>query len=242
MHGPTADSIKVFCFIPRRHDFSEKSFHEYWRHPHGTMAKRIKSMQRYIQAHKSVDDQIAPPAPHDGAAEIWFADVDTANRLNEDPNYSDYCGLDEPKFMDLGPDTFRVLTKERELIPGSLDQKSRGVKFLHLVRTAGTAADRMLPALENAEHLKMAKDLGVVAYSVCEALPESYVSELPPQAEVHHWLSLDPYDAVREVWFPDAATYLAAASTDSWRAFLAAPGVNLTRSPGFLATEEVVIW
>ena len=92
-----ASLIKVFCFIPRRHDFTELEFHAYWRHPHGTMAKRITSVRRYVQAHRTELETGAPQAPHDGAAELWFDDVDTANRLNEDPDYTDHCGLDEPE-------------------------------------------------------------------------------------------------------------------------------------------------
>ncbi|MFJ8604994.1 EthD domain-containing protein [Streptomyces shenzhenensis] len=235
--------IKVFCFIPRRHDFTEQEFHDYWRHPHGTMAKRITTVRRYIQSHKTPLRTGTPEAPHDGAAELWFDDIDTANRLNEDPDYADYCGLDEPKFMDLGPDTFRVLTREVSVIKGGLGSAERGVKFLHLVRSTGDTTDaKLLRHLTSAKQKSLAEKLGAMSLTVCPALPETYVDELPPMATVHHWLTLDPYNAIREFWWPDTEAYQNALASPLWDELLAAEGVDTDRSPAFAADENVVVW
>src|SRR3546814_5682078 len=47
-------SIKILATIPRRKDISEQQFHDHWRHPHGTLSKKIACLRGYVQSHRIV--------------------------------------------------------------------------------------------------------------------------------------------------------------------------------------------
>src|SRR3546814_12794499 len=64
-------SIKILATIPRRKDISEQQFHDHWRHPHGTLSKKIACLRGYVQSHRIVspllpDTQLA----YDGITEL----------------------------------------------------------------------------------------------------------------------------------------------------------------------------
>src|SRR3546814_8228516 len=66
-------SIKILATIPRRKDISEQQFHDHWRHPHGTLSKKIACLRGYVQSHRIVspllpDTQLA----YDGITELWY--------------------------------------------------------------------------------------------------------------------------------------------------------------------------
>src|SRR3546814_10365848 len=65
--------------IPRRKDISEQKFHDHWRHPHGTLSKKIACLRGYVQSHRIVspllpDTQLA----YDGITELWYDRPDDA--------------------------------------------------------------------------------------------------------------------------------------------------------------------
>src|SRR3546814_1074476 len=72
-------SIKILATIPRRKDISEQQFHDHWRHPHGTLSKKIACLRGYVQSHRIVspllpDTQLA----YDGITELWYDSLDDA--------------------------------------------------------------------------------------------------------------------------------------------------------------------
>ncbi|MDF3306435.1 EthD domain-containing protein [Rhodococcus sp. T2V] len=230
--------VKVFCLIPRRPDMTEAAFHDYWRHPHGTLAKQITSVRRYVQAH-ALPQQPANSSGHDGVAELWFDDVETANTLNTDTDYSDYCGKDEWNFMDLGPNTFRVLTRPRAVFGSAPDDG--GVKLMVLIKADNADGDAVADALGAVERVAAAEKAGAFAGVVNPAVPESYVDELPSRGPLHHWLSLEPYDVVYELWWKDAESLREAVSGAALDDILAVPGVNADDLAVLAIQDEVVI-
>src|SRR3546814_7741895 len=70
-------SIKILATVPRRKDISEQQFHDHWRHPHGTLSKKIACLRGYVQSHRIVspllpDTQLA----YDGITELWYDSLD----------------------------------------------------------------------------------------------------------------------------------------------------------------------
>jgi hypothetical protein len=58
--------IHVLYFITRKPTMADAEFHRYWREVHGSIAKNIHQIQRYVQSHR-----IAFPgmnSPYNGAA------------------------------------------------------------------------------------------------------------------------------------------------------------------------------
>ncbi len=239
-HPSAAAPVKVFCFFARRPDLTEQQFHDHWRHPHGTMAKRITSVRRYVQAH-AVGDQPTSSSGHDGVAELWFDDIQTANTLNEDADYADYCGKDEWNFMDLGPRAFRVLTRCEPLF-GTPTFDGESVKIMLLIRLADRATgDDVITELASDAHIDSAKASGATAGVLNPALPESYVDALPPEGTLHHWLSLEPFDLVYELWWPDRAAADRALDGSTVSDLMTAPGIDTENSRVLLTHDEVVI-
>src|SRR3546814_11065562 len=95
-------SIKILATIPRRNDISEQQFHDHWRHPHGTLSKKIACLRGYVQSHRIVspllpDTQLA----YDGITELWYDSLDDAHNMGKDPAHRKYNIPDEPLFVDM---------------------------------------------------------------------------------------------------------------------------------------------
>ena len=100
----------VFC-LRRRDDLSREEFQRYWREQHGPLVRshaEALGIRRYVQVH-SIDDEISlaiagergSPQPYDGVAELWFDDIEGANRAFNEPRYLEVVRPDELKFVDL---------------------------------------------------------------------------------------------------------------------------------------------
>src|SRR3546814_16272827 len=95
-------SIKILATIPRRNDISEQQFHDHWRHPHGTLSKKIACLRGYVQSHRIVspllpDTQLA----YDGITELWYDSLDDAHNMGKDPSHHKYNIPDEPLLVDM---------------------------------------------------------------------------------------------------------------------------------------------
>src|SRR3546814_20271594 len=95
-------SIKILATIPRRKDISEQQFHDHWRHPHGTLSKKIVCLRGYVQSHRIVspllpDTQLA----YAGITELWYDSLDDALNMGKAPAHRKYNIPDEPLFLPL---------------------------------------------------------------------------------------------------------------------------------------------
>src|SRR3546814_6948229 len=93
-------SIKILATIPRRKDISEQQFHDHWRHPHGTLSKKIACLRGYVQSHRIVspllpDTQLA----YEGITELWYDSLDDVlDRKSTRLNSRNSCASRMPSY------------------------------------------------------------------------------------------------------------------------------------------------
>ena len=127
--------IKGFALIPKRPDVSDEKFHTHWRTIHADLALRILALRRYVQSHR-IPSQVPgfAASPYEGAAEIWFDDLATAQGLKDNPDYLEGAFKDEPNFIDVPRLTF-LNTRENVVVAGpQLAKDAPGIKGLFLVK------------------------------------------------------------------------------------------------------------
>jgi uncharacterized protein (TIGR02118 family) len=94
--------IKFFGLIPRRPDLSSDEFHDHYRHPHGTLGKRIPGFRGYVQSHQMSTDLLGEDQTRfEAVAEVWFDNATDAVGLADDPHYVEHLAPDEASFVDL---------------------------------------------------------------------------------------------------------------------------------------------
>jgi len=172
--APTTPAVKFYALMRRRPDLTADQFSHHWRHTHSELAKRIRRIRRYSQAHALAG---APPgirrADYDGVAEVWFDDLPAALGLGDDPDYLEGAALDDPNFIDV-ENVGLLFTRERFLHAGGSGwHAGEGVKMLEFVRRAPSLspeefAEQWVQSLADA-----AKQLGLVRHAVATALPEA---------------------------------------------------------------------
>lgn len=93
--------VKQVLLLPRRPDLSPQQFHDHWRHPHATMARRIRMLRGYVQNHRLDTPALGPEqARYDGVVEAWFESEESARSVVEDLIYADFLAEDELNFID----------------------------------------------------------------------------------------------------------------------------------------------
>jgi uncharacterized protein (TIGR02118 family) len=91
--------VKAIYLIRRKPGMSAEDFHRYWREVHGPIAARIPGLRRYVQCH-SIDAGFGDAPEYDGAAEVWFDDMEAVRRAVASPEYA-AAREDERRFIDL---------------------------------------------------------------------------------------------------------------------------------------------
>ena len=78
--------VKLIYCISKKPDLSVEEFQRYWRDTHGPIAGRIPGLRRYVQSHvvPELYARDTPPA-FDGAAELWFEDLDALRAAMKSP-------------------------------------------------------------------------------------------------------------------------------------------------------------
>lgn len=226
--------VKVFALIPRRPDISDEHFHRHWSTTHADHAKRITTLQRYVQSHR-IDPGVEGlyDAIYEGIAEVWFTDLATAAGMGEDPNYVDYAHADEPNFIDLDRLAF-IMTAEQVVREGPpTGQDDPGTKAMLLLRhRAGLGPEPFAEQLLAIGPAIAAAAPTASRIVICTTLPETYAAEARPA-----------FDAVVELWFASTETFKEAWST-AGDAIRVAVGdlIASDDSASFLADELRVIW
>jgi hypothetical protein len=225
-------SVKLYALIPKRPDLSAGQFHAHWRNPHGELAKRITTLQRYVQSHRvPAPDPGLPEAPYDGIAEAWFADAATGLALGEDPNYTEHAQPDEANFMDVGGLAFLVTTEQVLAAGPVLGRDAPGVKLLQLVRRPpGADLAGWRAGFPTTGPGDLATALGARRHVVALSVPDSYTEDGPA------------FDAVRELSWPDAESFLAGRASAAWSTLSDPEHVDPNSSVAVLAAEHRVIW
>jgi uncharacterized protein (TIGR02118 family) len=68
--------VKLIYCISKKPGLSVEEFQRYWRDTHGPIAGRIPGLRRYVQCHVVPELYGRQTPAYDGAAELWFDDLD----------------------------------------------------------------------------------------------------------------------------------------------------------------------
>jgi uncharacterized protein (TIGR02118 family) len=92
--------VKLIYCINRLPGISVEDFQRYWRETHAPIAAAIPGVRRYVQCHvlPELYDRHAVP-PYDGAAELWFDDMDALRAAMRSPEV-EAAREDERNFID----------------------------------------------------------------------------------------------------------------------------------------------
>jgi uncharacterized protein (TIGR02118 family) len=107
--------IKLIYVITRKPGLSVEEFQRYWRETHGPIAARIPGVRRYVQCHVLSELYAGdrPPA-YDGAAELWFDDLDAMRRAMASPEM-EAAREDERNFIDHSR-VAAIVTEEKPVV------------------------------------------------------------------------------------------------------------------------------
>ncbi|MFW2828760.1 EthD domain-containing protein [Sphingomonas sp. ID0503] len=190
-------SVKMYGLIPPKPGMGLDEFHDYYRHPHGTMGRHLSTMRGYYQNHRIETDRLpAYDAPFEAVAEIWLDNVADAVNFREEPVLVKYLIEDEPKFVDMDRLTFfagvsEVLTSGPRwnigLHPGdemwNPARSPMSVKILQFILPDGNAD------WAQADDEALGEKLGVFRHTRAR-----------PIAEVHD--NAPTFIGLRELWWP----------------------------------------
>lgn len=111
---------KMFGLIPRKPGITKQYFHDHYRHPHGTLGRRISYMRGYTQSHQFDTDLLGPDQRQfEACAEVWMDNVHAAQNFGTEPNYVNHVLPDEPLFVDLEKLEWCFATED--IIDGGVD-------------------------------------------------------------------------------------------------------------------------
>jgi EthD domain len=218
-------ALKLFGLIPRRPDFTAQQFHDYYRHPHGTIGRNISIMRGYVQSHRIHTDHLGPSQNRfDAVAEVWLDNVKDAVGFREEPIMVKYLIEDELKFIDMDKLRFLIADEEvltsgpswdRGLSPGdtmwSPANRPTSVKLLHFIESNGN------PEWPSCDDAAMGIELGALRHVRCRAIPTAENTS-------------SSYLGCQELWWPTFTAFQAgvAASPATLEKFLANAGSALT--------------
>jgi len=88
----------IYC-ISKKPDMSVEEFQEYWRQTHAPIAAAIPGLRRYVQCHVVPELYARQNPPFDGAAGLWFDDLDAMRAAMKSPEVAAALE-DENNFID----------------------------------------------------------------------------------------------------------------------------------------------
>ena len=91
--------VKLIYCITRKSGLSVEEFQRYWRETHGPIAGAIPGLRRYVQSHVVPELYGRQAPPYDGAAELWFDDLDAMRAAMQSPEVKAALE-DEKNFID----------------------------------------------------------------------------------------------------------------------------------------------
>lgn len=215
--------MKAMAFLVKLPQLSDAAFSAHWRHPHGTMTRRIPQFRRYVQNHRIGNVPGLREGDWSGVPAIWLDDV---TALTEAQAHPDYAPLDA--------DGDNMYVRDRTLWLIGYD-----TVVADPLPGAGTMPIKVMLLLGD----------GTVeiprwsATDLCSAL----ATVLPEVVGASVTVPLDPAApsacaAVIELSFPDQATFEASWADGSTVLPLVGAVADLRSSHGILAREERVIW
>jgi hypothetical protein len=239
--------IKLFDPFPRAAGITLAAFSDHWTNVHAKIAKeQIPQIRHYVQSHRGEPMPEALGAPLgptwcDGSSETWYDSPSELEQMLGEPGVAALM-RDEENFMDLMVTRHPVMTHEHLVDAGRLDPATHGVKVLLFTRrAAGSTTAEFQEQWLRDDDVDTGRALGVTRHVACTAIPENYTF-LHPNPDVR-----DPdaqsYDAVRELWWPDADAIARAARAErsAWARLMHSDAADVPRSFALFAHERVII-
>ena len=93
--------VKLIYCISKKAGLSVEEFQRYWRETHAPIAAAIPGLRRYVQSHVMPELYARQAPPYDGAAELWFDDLDAMRTAMQSPEVQAALE-DEKQFIDHG--------------------------------------------------------------------------------------------------------------------------------------------
>ena len=227
--------IKVFALIPKLPHVTDEKFHAHWRDPHGELARRITTIRRYSQSH-AVAGFVSgfAPAIYQGLAEVHFDSLEIAAAMGNDPNYVNYCGADEPNFIDQSRLAFMFCAERVVLAGPELAVDSPEIKAMLLLKRApGLAPADFCDGLAKLSEVAIDATHELIRCVQCTTLPELYASGEPA------------FDAIVELSWVSRAAYersWASSSTVDRHLSALAAITDMRASSSLLAEPYRIIW
>lgn len=216
---------KLYAVLPKHPDLTLQEARDHWRHPHGTLARRIPTMTRYIQSHQVSSDLIGGNNDRFlGVAEVWVDNLADAAGYATEPTRVLEVEPDEGAFLDLGELAF--FWTEEEILEGSQALRlhearsdaiweeglaSVSTKVIQLVRRGSGESWR------GDDDLELGRRIGAFRHARGTAVPELRGED-------------DPFIGVRELWWPTVTRFEQGVRGDlsAWDALINRPENALT--------------
>jgi uncharacterized protein (TIGR02118 family) len=217
--------MKSIWALPRRKGISAEKFHDHWRHPHGTIAKKNLGLSGYVQNHQVNTSLLdSDQNKFEGVVEAWLEEQDGVDKIIENDIYQKFMGPDLQNFIDL--DRLVILSvRETVIIDGIADWNIGDSPDLAWNWRDTPVAAKILQFIDPKcrgewapeEDIEIVKRIGGLRL----------VHNLAEPPEDGHALS---YSGVREIWWPTISAFEAgvANSSEAWADLLARPGAALT--------------
>ena len=107
--------VKFIYGITRKAGMPVEEFQRYWREKHAPVARRLPNVRRYVQNHVLPEYYGREPAPsYDGAAELWFDDLDSMRAAFRSPE-AQSSRVDEETFIDHSK-SFGIVVEENVVV------------------------------------------------------------------------------------------------------------------------------
>lgn len=91
--------VKLIYCITKKPGMPVEEFQRYWRDVHAPIAAAIPGLRRYVQCHVVPELYDRQQPPFDGAAELWFDDLDAMRAAMGSPEVK-AAMEDEKNFID----------------------------------------------------------------------------------------------------------------------------------------------
>jgi len=134
--------VRVFALLKRRADLDVAAFSHHWRTRHAEASLKLTGyFDRYVQNHLAAEPYPGFARAFDGAAELWYPNLQRSIDLGSSEEYRSDAMLDNPRFQDA--DAMRLLnTQVVQTSPGLQRPAVRGAvkAIVFWKRRAGLSA------------------------------------------------------------------------------------------------------
>jgi uncharacterized protein (TIGR02118 family) len=227
------ENVKILAAIPRRKDLSEQEFHDHWRHPHGTLSKKIACLRGYVQSHRIVTELLPDTQMvYDGITELWYDSLQDALHMGSDPAHAKYNVPDEPLFVDMDGLSFTFF--EEEVLRSRPDVRSQDDAAVQWSPTDWSVCVKIIQLVDADGSVDWAGESDLALGDEIGAY--RHVRNRPIMS-VHG--DAPPFIGARELWWPTLTDFRnkVGKAPDAFRSLIGAAG----RYHAMLAQSERVI-